>query len=184
MGIDALAAPGHKSLFGLQGCGILALCDTLALSTLIEGGSGMHSRLPTMPEELPERLEAGTLPVPAIAGLLAGVKWISELGLDEIKRRENTLFVAAKERLLSLGGITVYEPNAIGSILLFHREGEDAAQTAEILNRQGICVRAGLHCAPQAHEALRTPPDGAVRVSFSPFNTLAELDALYRALQA
>lgn len=184
MGIDALAAPGHKSLLGIQGCGILALSPSIRLVTLIEGGSGVHSRLPTMPEEVPERLEAGTLPVPAIAGLAAGVAFLREMGLAEIERREKELFLAARDRLSTLPDVVLHQPEATGAVLLFHRRGQDATAVAATLDRAGIAVRAGLHCAPLAHTALGTPPEGAVRVSFGPFNTLADADALWQALKA
>jgi len=184
MGIDALAAPGHKSLLGIQGCGFLALSPTLQLDTLLEGGSGVHSRLPTMPVELPERLEAGTLPVPAIAALAAGVSFLRELGQAEIERREKALFLATKERLSALPDVVIHQPEEAGAVLLFHRKGEDATAVAAALDRAGIAVRAGLHCAPLAHKALGTPEEGAVRVSFGPFNTLSDADALWQALKA
>lgn len=184
MSIDALAAPGHKSLLGIQGCGILALSPDIRLSTLLEGGSGVHSRLPTMPEDVPERLEAGTLPVPAIAGLLAGVRFVEKMSLSEIEAREKALFLAARERLSALSHVVIHQPEAVGAVLLFHCEGQDATAVAAKLDQAGIAVRAGLHCAPLAHEALGTPQEGAVRISFSPFNTVEEVDALYRALQA
>ncbi|MBQ9132695.1 MAG: aminotransferase class V-fold PLP-dependent enzyme, partial [Clostridia bacterium] len=184
MAIDALAAPGHKSLLGIQGCGFLALSPELRLTTLIEGGSGMHSKLLSMPEEIPERLEAGTLPVPAIAGLAAGVAFLREMGLEEIERREKELFLATKERLSTLPDVVIHQPDAAGAVLLFHRRGQDATAVAAMLDRAGIAVRAGLHCAPLAHTALGTPPEGAVRVSFGPFNTLSDVDALWQALKA
>ena len=151
---------------------------------MIEGGSGVHSRLYTMPEEVPERLEAGTLPVPAIAGLAAGVAFLREMGLEEIERREKELFLATKERLSTLPDVVIHQPDAAGAVLLFHRRGQDATAVAAMLDRAGIAVRAGLHCAPLAHTALGTPPEGAVRVSLGPFNTLSDVDALWQALKA
>lgn len=183
MQIDALAAPAHKGLLGIQGCGVLALGDRISLSTLIEGGSGVNSLLRTMPEEFPERFEAGTLPVVSIAGLLGGVSHVMELGLPEIESRTKRLFFAARERIESLKGFEIYQPDAKGAVLLFNKVGVSSTDVARALDKAGICTRAGLHCAPLAHQALGTPPGGAVRLSFSAFNTSAEVDVLWRVLQ-
>ncbi len=184
MQIDALAAPGHKSLYGIQGCGILALGEGVLPKTLMEGGSGVDSLPPEMPALPPERYEAGTLPTPAIAGLLAGIREIRSIGIAEIAAREEALFLALRERLSSLPDITLYAPEAKGAILLFSRKGVPSSLLAEELDKQGICVRAGLHCAPLAHKALGTPQGGAVRVSLGMLNTLHDIDALWRALKA
>ena len=183
MHVNALAAPAHKGLFGIQGAGILALSEHTDVPPLLFGGSGLHSLSPDMPNELPERLEAGTLPTPSIAGLLAGVRFVREYGIAEIAAHERALFLALRERLESTNGIRIYQADHAGAVLLFSREGQDSATIAAALAARGICVRAGLHCAPLAHAALGTPADGAVRVSFSPFNTIAEIDTLWRALQ-
>ena len=183
MHIDLLAAPGHKGLLGLPGCGILALGENVHLQTILEGGSGVNSRLPTMPEELPERLEAGTLPVPAIAGLLGGLQFLEGFGIPEVENRVKGLFLAARDRLEALGDCEIYQRDAPGAVLLFNRRGTPPNELARILDREGIFVRAGLHCAPLAHQALGTPEGGAVRLSFGVFNTVEELDVLWRALK-
>ncbi len=183
MHIDALAAPGHKSLFGIQGCGILALSPGMQLRPIIEGGSGMDSRSEEMPLDPPERFEAGTLPTPAIAGLLAGLDFVEGLGLPAIEKREKRLFWAARERLMAIPGVKIHCPTVPGAILLFEKQGLAPTEIATHLDRAGICVRAGLHCAPLAHGALGTLPAGAVRVSFSPLNTVDDVDALWRAMQ-
>ncbi len=183
MHVSALAAPAHKGLFGLQGAGVLALGAGTDLPPLLFGGSGLHSLSPDMPEDLPERLEAGTLPTPCIAGLLAGLRFLREYGMEQIAAHEHFLFLAARERLESIDGIHIYEADHAGAVLLFSRAGYDASEMAASLSSRGICVRAGLHCAPLAHHALGTPADGAVRISFGPFNTIDELDALWRAMQ-
>ncbi len=183
MQIDALAAPAHKGLLGLQGCGILALGEGVVPTTIIEGGSGVNSLSPTMPEEFPERFEAGTLPTPAIAGLLGGLSHVIELGLPETEKRAQTLFFAARERIESIDGLEIYQRDAAGAVLLFHKTGVPATEVARVLDKAGICVRAGLHCAPLAHKALGTPAGGAVRLGFGVFNTLNEIDALWRVLK-
>lgn len=183
MHVSALAAPAHKGLFGIQGAGVLALGEEVEMSPMLFGGSGLHSLSPDMPTELPERLEAGTLPTPSIAGLLAGLRFVRERGVEQIATQERALFLAACERLESIKGIRIYEADHLGSVLLFSKQGCNASDVAATLAARGICVRAGLHCAPLAHKALGTPKDGAVRISFSPFNTIDELDTLWRALQ-
>lgn len=183
MQIDALAAPGHKGLLGIQGCGILALGEGISPHTLIEGGSGVNSLSPTMPDELPERLEAGTLPTPAIASLLGSLPFLSELGVSEAENRFKALFFAARERIEALDGFKIYQREHPGAVLLFQKSGLSAGELARVLDKNGIAVRAGLHCAPTAHRALGTPPGGAVRLGFGLFNTVAELDTLWRVLR-
>lgn len=183
MHIDALAVPGHKSLYGIQGCGALLLGDRILPKPLVEGGSGVDSLSPVMPELPPERYEAGTLPTPAIVGLGEGIEFLRERGMADIEQRERALFLALAERLLSLPGFRIFERESPGAVLLFEKAGVPAVTVAAALAARGICVRAGLHCAPLAHRALGTPAGGAVRVSFGAFNTLREVDSLWRALK-
>ncbi len=183
MHVTALAAPAHKGFMGIQGAGVLALGENVLLSPLLYGGSGIDSLSPDMPHSLPERLEAGTLPTPAIVGLSAGLAFLRQRGIAQIALEEQSLFLAARDRLESLPGVRVLARDAVGAVLSFVREGYDATAIAATLASQGICVRAGLHCAPLAHHALGTLQGGAVRLSFGPFNTIAELDAVWQALK-
>ena len=178
MHIDALAAPGHKGLYGIQGAGLLALSEPISLSTLVEGGNGLLSLEGNMPDQPPERYESGTLPTPAIAGLLRGIQTVSRIGIDAIASHERRLFVRAKERLSSLPRITIHAPDYPGSVLLFSAEGIPSEALAGELGRRGICVRGGYHCAALGHATIGTPPDGAVRASFGMFNTAADVDRL------
>ncbi len=183
MKIDALAAPAHKALYGIQGAGILALGEGFDPLPLLEGGSGVDSLSDKMPQEAPERYEAGTPSTPAIAGLLAGVKAVREYGLEHIMKHDAMLFCAARERLEALPRYRVFLGEYPGAVLLFSHERLPATEIASRLCAKGICVRAGYHCAPLAHEALGTPQGGAVRLSFGIFNTLRDTDALWRALK-
>lgn len=183
MHIDALAAPAHKGLYGIQGAGLLALGEGVAPTPLFEGGSGSDSLAEEMPALPPERYEAGTLATPAIVGLLAGVQFVRERGLAAIAAHERALFQAARERLESIPTLTVEQRERPGAVLLFRHAALTPQEVAHALAREGICVRAGLHCAPLAHEALGTAPHGAVRLGFGAFNTAADLDALWRALR-
>ena len=182
MKIDALCVPGHKGLLGPQGCGLLLLGEGVVADTLIEGGSGYHSLDAGMPDEPPERYEAGTLPTPAIVGLCEGLREVGRIGVQQIAAHERELYVHLRERLLSLPSVRVYAPHHVGSVLLFNVKGIPADRVGEELNRHGICVRAGYHCSALGHKTLRTPTGGAVRVSMGYFNTQAHVDALARAV--
>ena len=183
MGIDLLCAPGHKGLLGGQGCGFLILREGIRLRTLTEGGSGVDSVPPEMPEEAPERYEAGTLPTPAIAGLLAGIRFVRKVGEDSIRAHLGEWNAYLRERLLTLPGVEVLTPWCDGAILLFRCAGMPSERVGAELNRRGICVRAGLHCAPLAHRTLGTLPDGAVRVSPGIFTERRDADTVYRAMR-
>ena len=183
MGIDALCAPGHKGLLGLQGCGFCLLGERIHPDTLIEGGSGYLSRSRDMPNDFPERGEAGTLPTPSITSLGSGIAYLRAVGVEQIHRRECLLFSRLAEQLSELPSYRVICPECVGSTLSFVREGIPCDRIGAHLAAQGICVRTGLHCAPLAHQTLQTADDGSVRVSFGPFNTASQTDALYRALK-
>ena len=182
MMIDALCVPGHKGLLGPQGSGILLLGKGISADTLIEGGSGFQSLEGEMPDESPERYEAGTLPMPAIAGLCEGIRTVQKLGVELIGKHERFLNAYLQQRLAELPNVTVHAPHFIGSVLLFNLEGVSADQVGSELNRRGICVRSGYHCSALGHATLHTPTGGAVRVSPGIYNTTAHMDALVKAL--
>lgn len=183
MQIGVLAAPAHKALYGIQGAGILALGEGVDPAPLFEGGSGSDSLSEEMPALPPERYEAGTLATPAIVGLLVGLEFVKECGLSALHAKEKELFCAARERLESIPSLTVYEREEEGSVLLFNHAEYAPEEIAHRLAKENICVRAGYHCAPLAHEALGTLSRGGVRLGFGAFNTTAELDALWKALK-
>ncbi len=182
-GVDVICAPGHKGLLGPPGCGVLALRDGLTLDTLTEGGNGINSLEGEMPENPPERYESGTLPLPAVAGLTQGIRTVEQIGLDNIRAHEAALYTALLDRLSGLPGVRVYAPEHVGSVLLFNVGDMPSDKVGRQLDRRGICVRSGFHCAPLAHRTLGTPKHGAVRVSFGIYNTLSDLDALWNALK-
>ena len=183
MRISALALPAHKALYGIQGAGALLLAKGVDPRPLFEGGSGSDSLAEEMPAYPPERYEAGTLATPAIVGLLAGMEFLQAYGIERICAQEKELFRAARERLESIPSITVYAREQEGAVLLFDHTDYAPEEIARHLAQEGICVRAGYHCAPFAHEALGTLARGAVRLGFGAFNTLSDLDALWRALK-
>ena len=184
MHIDALCAPGHKGLWGPQGCGFVLWRDNCpAVETLIEGGSGYLSLETTMPSELPERFEAGTLPTPAIVGLLGGITALKKIGTDYVHTHEKMLYQKLLDMLLNEKGITVYAPHHHGSVLLFNVDGVSSDLIGRELNRRGICVRCGYHCAALAHKTLGTPSGGAVRISFGYHNKASEIEKLILSLK-
>ena len=183
MQISALALPAHKALYGIQGAGALLLAEDMNPSPLWEGGSGSDSLTEEMPALPPERYEAGTLSTPAIVGLLAGMDFVRGLGIHTVYAQEKALFSAARERLQSIPALTLYQHDREGAVLLFNHAEHTPEELAHRLARDNICVRAGYHCAPLAHEALGTLSRGAVRISFGAFNTVSDLDALWKALK-
>ena len=169
IGIDLLAAPGHKGLLGPSGTGLLYVAPHVQLTPIIEGGTGTHSTSDAQPLTVPEGFEAGTLNFPGIAGLKAGIEFILARGIDSIFQHEQSLVNQAVGLLSSIPGITIYgprDPACRGAVLSFTVAGIDASQlAAELDHGFDISVRAGLHCAPQAHRTLGTLPGGTVRLS-------------------
>ena len=176
MKIDALCVPGHKGLYGPQGTGLLVLGNGEhgLPKTLTEGGSGVNSVDITMPDEPPERYEAGTLNSPGAAGLCAGIEWVEKIGVDSIAAHEDRLCRMFCQSIAKVPGVTVYSGPG-GPVALFGVEGKSPAGVGAYLDGRGVCVRSGLHCAPLAHKTLGTAPGGAVRASFGYFNTAADV---------
>ena len=162
LGADFIAMPGHKGLLGPQGTGLL-LCGGEP-EPLLLGGTGSESALQTMPAYLPDRLEAGTLNVPGIAGLGAGLRYLQGQGIGRIFRREHTAAMQAAADLQAMG-LQVFTGEHQAATVSFLPQ-MDCEQAADILGRYGIAVRAGLHCAPLAHESAGTLERGTVRISF------------------
>lgn len=163
-----IAMPGHKGLFGPQGTGML-LCG-MPGKALMHGGSGSESILQSMPEYLPDRLEAGTHNVCGIAGLLAGLEYVREKGTEEILLHERRLLQKMCAELEACP-VELYagDERQQGGVLSLRYGEMDCELVAQRLAERGICVRSGLHCAPTAHESAGTLATGTVRFSFSPF---------------
>ena len=184
MRIDALCVPAHKGLLGPQGCGVVILGEGVKMQTLFEGGNGVDSLMGEMPDEPPERYEAGTLPLPAIIGLCEGISAIEQIGIEKVENHEKELFEVAKKELSAISRVRIYCPDQIGSVLLFSIDGEDSERVCEYLARADICVRGGYHCAALAHRALGTDKSGAIRASFGVFNSERDVEALCRAIKS
>ena len=135
-----------------------------------------------MPEVMPERFEAGTVALPAIAGLAEGVKFVERIGTEKIYSHECKLARYMRDHLCETSKIKLYGEGE-GSIVLFNVEDIPSQRFAQMLDERGICARAGLHCAPLAHARLKTGVDGAVRLSFSPFNNISECEETVRTIK-
>ena len=185
MNIDALCVPAHKGLLGPQGCGVGILGESLndlMMDTIIEGGNGVDSLIGEMSVGLPERLEAGTLPTPAICGLTRGIEAVEDIGIEKIKEKERGLFTFCRDALETVKGVKIYLREEEGAILLFNIDGLPSEYVASELDRRGICVRGGYHCSALGHSALGTLDRGGVRVSFSIYNKKRDVEKLWRAV--
>lgn len=183
LGAAFIAMPGHKALYGPQGTGLL-LCGCEG-TPLLYGGTGSDSLKQEMPEYLPERLEAGTINVPGIAGLLAGIRYINERGTKSIRTCEQKLLQLLVDRLSAIPQLNLFcdRKGRQSGILSFTAKGSDSERISEALSRKGIAVRGGLHCAPLAHQSAGTLEGGTVRISLSPFNTEEELEKACQAIR-
>ena len=179
---DALCAPAHKGLFGIQGCGFVAFGKSAPTQSFIEGGSGNESLRLTMPELLPEHFEAGTLPAPSIVALRAGIEFINEFGIDNVTRKIDDLTERFRERIAEFKKIEIFGAN--NGIISFKVGGYTSSYISNKLNEFDIYTRSGLHCAPLAHRKLGTTETGLVRISLSCMSKKSDADGLYHSLKS
>ncbi len=186
MHIDLLALPGHKSLLGPTGTGALYTGPRARLRAWREGGTGGDSSSETQPRDLPYFLEGGTPNVLGVAGLTAGIHYVTQRGLDNIHAHEVALSERLWQRLDEMKSYRVYghrDPARRVGTISFTHEAVAASELGGILDQAfDVAVRPGLHCAPYVHRALGTFPEGTIRVSPGPFNTEADIDHLAAAL--
>ncbi|MBQ3589764.1 MAG: aminotransferase class V-fold PLP-dependent enzyme [Clostridia bacterium] len=183
MRIDALCVPAHKGLYGPQGIGIIVF-NEIQGKGIIEGGTGINSLDPLMPDFLPEAYEAGTLSTPLIAGLCESLKWLKSLSLRDIRSFEEELYDICIENLMDDKNVNLYLMNNYkGNTILFNINGVSSHFVASELNKSGICVRSGFHCSPLAHKTLNTGESGAVRISLSVFNTKKDIYTACNAIK-
>lgn len=186
LGVDVLCFTGHKGLMGPQGTGGLCIRPGVEIRPLLRGGSGVHSFDRHQPEAYPTRLEAGTLNSHGIAGLDAAADYLLEVGVEAIHRKEQALMRRFYEGVRRIDGVTVYGDFAApqrAAIVALNIRDYDSAEISDVLSADyGIATRPGAHCAPRMHEALGTVQQGAVRFSFSVFNTEEEIDAAIAAV--
>ena len=187
MGIHILCFTGHKGLLGPQGTGGLYVREGIEVRPLLTGGSGVQTYLRSHPPQMPTRLEAGTLNGHGIAGLGAAVDYIRKTGPDTIRAREQALMWAFYEAVREIPGITVYGDFTTKdrcAIVSLNVRDYDSGQVSDALSEEyGIATRPGAHCAPLMHRALGTVEQGAVRFSFSHYNTNEEINIAVSALR-
>ena len=188
MGISLLALAGHKGLYGPMGTGCLYIDSQIQLDTIKEGGTGSLSELWEQPEFYPDRLESGTLNVPGIIGLSAGVDYINARGIESIYCRNRELTECFLEGLSSsfMTGITVYGPPRREErlpVIMLNVEGWEPQEAAKILAEDyHLAVRAGYHCTPLAHLAIGTGEAGGIRFSMNDLTTFEDVETALRAL--
>jgi cysteine desulfurase family protein len=188
--IDLLAFTGHKSLLGPMGTGGLYIGERVNLSEfepLKRGGTGSRSELEEQPDFLPDKYESGTLNAVGIAGLLGGVRFILERGVEEIRQHEMELAQKLIEGLLAIPGITVYgghDAHRQTATVSFNIRGLSPSEVGLRLDEgYGILCRVGLHCAPAAHKTIGTFPTGTVRFGLGYFNTMEEVERAVEAVK-
>ena len=186
MGIDVLCFTGHKGLMGPQGTGGLCIREGVRIHPFKVGGSGIHSYDREQPAAYPARLEAGTLNSHGLAGLSAALDYLDKIGLETLWKKEQSLMRRFYEGVSRIPGVTVYgdfsgERTAI--VALNIRDYDSAVVSDALYEEYGIATRPGAHCAPRMHEALGTAHQGAVRFSFSWFNTEEDVAAAVAAVE-
>lgn len=187
MQIDILCFTGHKGLLGPQGTGGIYVREGVRIRPLLSGGSGVQTYLRSHPPQMPTALEAGTLNAHGIAGLGAALAYLRETGLEAIRSREQNLMWEFYTQVKEIPGITVYGDFTGRSrcpIVTLNIRNYDSGEVSDALFREyGIATRPGAHCAPLMHKALGTVEQGAVRFSFSHYNTMEEINIAVSALR-
>jgi cysteine desulfurase/selenocysteine lyase len=188
MGIDLLAFTGHKGVQGPPGIGGLVIgerVDTKEFEPTVRGGTGSRSEFEEQPEACPDKLESGTGNGSGAAGLCAGVRWVTQQGIDAIRAHEIELTRTLMEGLNAIPGVTVYgprDPAQRAAIVSFTASGHRVSDIGLMLDEDfEILCRVGLHCSPAAHRTIGTFPDGTVR--FAPGFTTT-LDEIHTAIDA
>jgi cysteine desulfurase family protein len=184
--IDLLAFPGHKGLLGPQGTGGLYIREGVNISEFKQGGTGSNSHLVIQPDFLPDKFESGTLNTPGIAGLCESIKFIRNIGVENIKKKEEALTENLMTELKKLSFIKLYGPDIKdnrSSVVSFNIENMDSSRVGYLLNKKDIAVRTGFHCAPLIHQVIGTNKSGTVRVSVGYFNTSKDIEELISAVK-
>lgn len=186
-GLDYLCIAGHKGLYGPMGTGMLITEKGSGLASVIEGGTGTNSVSYVQPDTMPDRLESGTQNVAGIAGLRAGIEYVRNRGPETIYKHEMELVRYLYTELSKIEGVILYMPEPVEPyfvpVLSFNIGDLSSEMTAQKLNQRGIAVRAGLHCAPSAHEFRGTIQQGAVRVCPSVFSNMNEMKTFVSSIK-
>lgn len=187
MKIDVLCFTGHKGLLGPQGTGGMYVREGVIIRPLKTGGSGVQTYSRTHPSQMPTALEAGTLNAHGLAGLDAALDYLKDTGINVIRKKEQELVWYFYQKVLEIPGITVYGDFDIQErcpIVSLNVKDYDSSEVSDFLfTEYGISTRPGAHCAPLLHQAMGTEKQGAVRFSFSHYNTIEEIDIAVQALK-
>ena len=186
--VDVMTFTGHKGLMGPQGVGGFYIKEGVNLRQMREGGTGSMSESLFQPEVLPDKYESGTPNTPGIAGLAAGLKFIRDIGRENIKSHEEEITKYFLMQLLEIEDIIIYGPKDIkkqAPVVAINIKNRASSEVSFLLDNQfDIATRPGLHCAPLAHQTIGTNEQGAVRFSFGYFNTYDEIDKAIAALNS
>ena len=187
MNIDMLAFPGHKSLLGPQGTGGLYIREGLEMVALFQGGTGSVSESLVQPDMMPDKFESATPNAPGIIGLGAGIDYILEVGMDNIRKKEEALtqyFIAEESKIPKIKLYGPLSPGQHAPVVALNIGDADSSEVSYILDdKYNIAVRPGLHCAPLAHKTIGTYKQGVVRFSFGFENTREEIEMAIKALK-
>lgn len=187
MKIDVLCFTGHKGLLGPQGTGGMYVREGVIIRPLKTGGSGVQTYSRTHPSQMPTALEAGTLNAHGLAGLDAALDYLKDTGIDVIRKKEQELMWYFYQKVLEIPGITVYgnfDSQERCPMVSLNVKDYDSSEVSDFLfTEYGISTRPGAHCAPLMHQAMGTEKQGAVRFSFSHYNTIEEIDIAVQALK-
>ncbi len=185
--IDILCCAGHKGLYGPTGIGLLILANDVELNTIIEGGTGSNSMNALQPNSLPDRFESGTPNISGIIGLSAALDFINEKGIDNIYCHEMSVLKYLQKNIEKNKNIKVYTDFFNGGekrvpVFAFNIVNKSSEEVAELLSKDSICVRAGLHCAPLSHKKYNTEKTGVIRISPSIFTKKIQIDFTINSL--
>ncbi|NLZ47825.1 MAG: aminotransferase class V-fold PLP-dependent enzyme [Clostridiales bacterium] len=189
LNLSALPFTGHKGLLGPQGTGGILFREDFAplVNPFREGGTGSFSEQEFQPEIMPDKFESGTLNIPGIYGLNAGIKYIKEIGLKAIWEHEQELSKLFLENVLNIDGVTLHGINSLQdrvAVFSITIDNLNSAEAGYLLDKEfGIMTRTGIHCSPLAHKTMGTFPEGTIRFSFGLFNTKEDIHYISKALQ-
>ena len=187
-GIDILCCAGHKGLMGPTGTGIMIINGDIPIDSFIEGGTGSNSASGTQPDILPDKFESGTPNVQGIIGLSNAIDFIKENKIESIYKHEISLLRYLQKNIQYMENVVLYtdffnNKYQLAPILSFNIKNMHSEKVAEQLSNSGIAVRAGLHCAPLAHNKIGTEETGTVRISPSIFTKKSDIDFLIKSVR-
>lgn len=184
--IDLMAFPGHKGLMGPQGTGGLFIRDGISMTNFKEGGTGSNSMSMTQPDFLPDKFESGTLNVPGIAGLCEGVKFIQKIGRRNIQKHEEGLIQYLLGEFKKMPYVKIYGSEFTekrSAVISINIDNMESSEVGYLLNKKGIAVRTGYHCAALIHPIIGTSKTGTVRLSPGYFNTYEEMEEVVKVIR-